>query len=63
VYCKVDARDGEVRPGDLLTTSSNPGYAMIAKDNIKAQGSIIGKAMEGLPKGQQGLILVLVTLQ
>ena len=63
VYCNVDASYGEVAPGDLLTTSPTPGFAMIAKDFQKAQGAIIGKAMESLKKGEKKQILVLVTLQ
>jgi hypothetical protein len=63
VYCNVDATYGAVTPGDLLTTSATPGYAMIVKDNSKAQGAILGKAMQSLEKGKRGQILVLVTLQ
>jgi hypothetical protein len=63
VYCNVDASGGDINPGDLLTTSNIPGFAMKVKDNNKAQGTILGKAMEGLEKGKKGQILVLVTLQ
>ncbi len=63
VYCNVDATYGAVRPGDLLTTSPTPGYAMGVKDYATAQGAILGKSMEGLPKGKKGQILILVTLQ
>jgi hypothetical protein len=63
VYCNVDASEYDIQPGDLLTTSSISGYAMKAVDYSKAQGAILGKAMEPLEKGQQGQILVLVTLQ
>lgn len=63
VYCKVDATEEAVKPGDLLTTSSTPGHAMKAVDYSQAQGAILGKAMESLEKGQKGQILVLVTLQ
>jgi hypothetical protein len=62
VYCNVDAAHGPVRPGSLLTTSPTPGHAMVAKDPARAQGAILGKAMEALPAGK-GQILVLVTLQ
>jgi hypothetical protein len=62
VYCRVDASQGAVEPGDLLTTSSTPGHAMKVADAMKAQGAIIGKAMTGLKEGK-GLVLVLVTLQ
>lgn len=63
VYCYVDATETGVEPGDLLTTSATPGYAMKVTDYDRAQGAILGKAMEGLEKGTSGLILVLVTLQ
>lgn len=63
VYCNVDATKYAVEPGDMLTTSATPGYAMKAADHKKATGAILGKAMESLPKGKKGQILVLVTLQ
>jgi hypothetical protein len=63
VYCNVDATEAAVEPGDLLTTSSTPGYAMKATDYARAQGTILGKAMERLEKGTKGQVLVLVTLQ
>jgi len=62
VYCWADATNGQIEPGDLLTTSNTPGYAMKVTDYPKAQGAIIGKAMSSLQKGK-GLILVLVALQ
>ena len=62
VYCWVDATQGAIEPGDLLTTSNTPGHAMKATDTAKAQGAIVGKAMTGLKEGK-GLALVLVTLQ
>lgn len=63
VYCKVDATGMAVHPGDLLTTANLAGHAMRADDYTRAQGAILGKAMESLEKGQTGEILVLVTLQ
>jgi hypothetical protein len=62
VYVQADASNGAIQPGDLLTTSSLPGYAMKVTDHAKAQGAILGKAMTGLDK-DQGMVLVLVTLQ
>ena len=62
VYCWADAANGPIEPGDLLTTSDTPGYAMKVIEHAKAQGAIIGKAMTDLKQGK-GLILVLVTLQ
>jgi hypothetical protein len=63
VYCYVDATYGAIQPGDLLTTSLTPGYAMRVGDYTEAQGAILGKAMEFMEEGERGLILVLVTLQ
>ena len=63
VYCNVDTTDEPIAPGDLLTTSHRPGYAMKVTDYSRAQGAILGKAMQGLEKGKKGQILVLVTLQ
>jgi hypothetical protein len=63
VYCNVDATEMGVESGDLLTTSSTPGYAMKAIDPVRAHGAILGKAMERLEKGCRGQVLVLVTLQ
>ncbi|MBN2355291.1 hypothetical protein JXO59_04220, partial [candidate division KSB1 bacterium] len=63
VYCNVDASYGKIVPGDLLTTSPTPGYAMAVKDHTKARGAILGKAMQGFALGEKGQILVLVTLQ
>ncbi len=62
VYVQAEASNGAIKPGDLLTTSSTPGYAMKVKDHVRAQGAILGKAMTGLEKGR-GMVLVLVTLQ
>jgi hypothetical protein len=63
VYCNVDATEVGVEPGDLLTTSTTPGYAMKVTNYERAQGAILGKAMQTLEKGRKGQILVLVTLQ
>ena len=59
----VDATEEGVKPGDLLTTSTVPGHAMKAANYTRAQGAILGKAMDSLEKGRKGQILVLVTLQ
>jgi hypothetical protein len=63
VYCNVEATDHAIQPGDLLTTSATPGFAMKATDRTRTPGAVLGKAMESLEKGQKGQILVLVTLQ
>jgi hypothetical protein len=62
VYCYAETSNGIIQPGDLITTSNIPGYAMKATNQNKAQGAIIGKAMTSL-ETRKGLILVLVSLQ
>jgi hypothetical protein len=62
VYCKAEALSNPIEPGDLLTTSRLPGYAMKATDPAASQGAVLGKAMSPL-NGGQGLILVLISLQ
>ena len=62
IYALCDASYGSIYPGDLLTTSNTPGYAMKVTDYEKAQGAILGKAMTSLEQGQD-LVLILVTLQ
>ena len=63
VWTYVDATDRAVEPGDLLTTSDTPGYAMPVTDDAAAHGATIGKAMSRLEKGGKGMVLVLVNLQ
>lgn len=63
VWCYADASELEIKPGDRLTTSATPGHAMRADDVKLAPGSVIGKAMTPLAKGEKGLVLVLVNLQ
>ena len=62
VYVQADASSGAIKPGDMLTTSDNPGHAMRVRDHTKAQGAVIGKAMSSLDQGE-GMVLVLVSLQ
>jgi hypothetical protein len=62
VYVQADTSNGPIKPGDLLTTSDLPGYAMKVTDHSRAAGAILGKAMSGLSEGK-GMVLVLVTLQ
>ncbi len=61
VPCKVSAENGAIQRGDLLVTSSKPGYAMRAGAN-PPQGTVLGKALGELKDGT-GVIQVLVTLQ
>jgi len=62
VPCKVTAENGPIARGDLLVTSSLPGYAMKGTDRRRLVGAVVGKALESLPAGR-GVIEVLVTLQ
>ena len=62
VPTKVSAENGAVKPGDLLVTSSKPGYAMKGTDRERFTGAILGKALGAVEKGA-GVIEVLVTLQ
>ncbi|HYK03439.1 MAG TPA: hypothetical protein VE974_16900 [Thermoanaerobaculia bacterium] len=68
VRVKVDTSSGAIRIGDLLVTSDTPGRAMrsapvdVAGIPMHRPGTMIGKALEPLEKGQ-GEILVLLTLQ
>jgi len=58
---KVTDEGGPIEPGDLLVSSSTPGYAM-RWDADSAGGDscgLIGKALEALEKGT-GVILVLL---
>jgi hypothetical protein len=62
VYVKADTSGGAIHPGDMLTTSENPGRAMRASDRERASGAVLGKSMTSLEEGE-GEVLVLVTLQ
>lgn len=62
VYCKVDAANGAIVPGDLLTTSGTLGHAMKVTDRGRAFGAVIGKALGAHSQGT-GLIPVLVGLR
>ncbi len=62
VFVRVDASNGLIKPGDLLTTSVTRGNAMKVTDHARAQGAILGKAITGLNE-KNGMVLVLVTLQ
>ncbi len=68
VKVKVDADRGAIRVGDLLVTAGIEGMAMrsqpvnVAGISMHRPGTLIGKALEPLEKGQ-GEILVLLSLQ
>jgi len=68
VRVRVDATAAPIRIGDLLVTSDKPGMAMkslpieMGGAAIHRPGTIVGKALEPLSKGE-GEILVLLSLQ
>lgn len=62
VPVKVSGENGAIAPGSLLVASSIPGHAMFAGPEAP-QGSVIGKALEALPRDAIGVIKVLVMLQ
>jgi len=62
VPTKVSAENGPIQRGDLLVSSSTPGYAMKGTDRSRMLGAVLGKAMGNLDSGA-GVIEVLVTLQ
>ena len=62
VPCKVTAENGAIARGDLLVTSSRPGYAMKGTDRSRLVGAVVGKALQPLAAGT-GIIEVLITLQ
>jgi hypothetical protein len=62
VPTKVSAENGPIKPGDLLVTSSKPGYAMKGTDRTQMLGAVIGKAIGHLDAGV-GIIEAVVTLQ
>lgn len=59
VLCKVDATYRPIEVGDLLVTSTMPGFASGASNPLP--GTLLGKALEPLRTGQ-ALVHVLVTL-
>lgn len=60
VYCKVDARQQPIKPGDLIVSSDTPGCGMKGTiDSFDKIGSVIGKALEGLDSGT-GVIAVFI---
>jgi hypothetical protein len=62
VPTRVTAENGAIHVGDLLVSSSKPGYAMKGTDHSRMLGAVIGKAMAPLDSGT-GVIEILVTLQ
>ena len=60
VWVKCTNENGTIGVGDLLTTASKPGHAMLA-DIDKSQGAILGKAMS--PCTKDNMVLTLISLQ
>jgi subtilisin family serine protease len=59
VPVKVTDEGGQIQPGDLLASSSTPGYAMRWDPECCRPCSLVGKALEAL-EGHVGVILALV---
>jgi hypothetical protein len=59
---KVCDEGGAIKRGDLLVTSSKPGYAMKADPEKVKPGQVIGKALQELASGS-GKIKVLVNVK
>ena len=57
---KVNGENGSICRGDLLVTSSIPGYAMKGTDQTKLIGTVLGKALENFDGSGTGVIKVLV---
>jgi hypothetical protein len=68
VRVRVDATKNPIHVGDLLVTSDKPGLAMLSQPmmiqgrKFHQPGTLIGKALEPLAKGE-GEILILLSLQ
>lgn len=61
-YCWVEASNGPIEAGELLTTSDTPGHAIKVTDSRRSQSAILRKAITDLKK-DKGFVLILVTLQ
>ncbi len=59
VPVKATTENGPIRVGDLLTSSSKPGYAMRCDGPQKCESAFVGKALSSLEHGE-GVVLVLV---
>jgi hypothetical protein len=60
VPVKVTNEGGPIQPGDLLVSSSTPGYAMRWVSEEPCPCALVGKALGPMTK-EQGVILVLLT--
>lgn len=59
VYVKVSDRSEPIKPGDLLTSSDEPGKCMKAVNRQLSAGAIVGKA---LSHARGGYVLILINL-
>jgi len=62
-FCKVDATEAAIKPGDLLVTSATKGHACRAPRTDVKPGAIIAKALAAVAHGKTGVIPVLVSHQ
>lgn len=53
---KVSTKNGDILPGDYITTSDIPGVGMKATE----AGRVIGKALTGLSGSGEGVIIIFV---
>lgn len=60
VYTKASNENGDIEPGDFITTSSQKGIAMKVTDFDASRGAILGKALTSV---KDGFVLVLIGLQ
>lgn len=60
VFVRSTQENGQILPGDFLTSASVPGHAMRVKKLRKARGAIIGKALTYAD--ENGFVLMLVQL-
>lgn len=56
VPVKVSTKNGDIQPGDYITTSDIPGIGMKATD----AGRVIGKALTGITGVDSGTIVVFI---
>jgi hypothetical protein len=61
VPVKATTENGAIRPGDLLTVSGKPGYAMRCANARACEGAIVGKALQGLERGQDMILVVVMS--
>ena len=59
-FVRAAADGAPIEVGDLLTTSSVSGHAMVVQDRARAFGAVIGKALTSLPEGR-GLVQVFLS--